>query len=348
MKIWKLMKSSLILCSIYMLSGCYLTSQGVGLLGYYGKAKPIDQVLKQDLSPETRAFLHEVLDIRRFAIETLGLKENKNYSVYAEIDRDFLAYVVSATAQDSFDHYYWGFPFVGDMPYKGFFKLEDAQKEAEKMKAGDYDVWIRKVDAFSTLGILTDPLFSYMQDYSPYRLANLLIHEQTHATIWVKNQTSFNEQLATFVGDLGARLYILERFGEESQEFLSIDQDEQDRDTFRQKIFTLKDSLTELYSDPPENLSDLLKQKEQIYEQFKAVWASEYDRDFITDNYRNLDQIHMNNAFLNLYSLYMADFTPYQQVYENVNENLVSFIQVLSTINRKEKNPELWLTEQSQ
>ncbi len=35
-------------------------------------------------------------------------------------------------------------------------------------------------------------------------LANLIIHEMSHATIFVKDSVDFNENLATFIGDRGA------------------------------------------------------------------------------------------------------------------------------------------------
>jgi predicted aminopeptidase len=56
------------------------------------------------------------------------------------------------------------------------------------------------------LGWFTDPILSKMLMRSEGDLANLIIHEMSHATIFVKDSIEFNENLATFIGDRGAEL----------------------------------------------------------------------------------------------------------------------------------------------
>jgi predicted aminopeptidase len=201
----------LILAGAGLLSGCYTLKQGSAMLGYLGRAVPLEDLLEDTGTEEAgknRLFAEQVADIRRFAMETLGLKESKNYTRYVELDRDYLAAVVSASAKDSFTTYEWWFPVVGKVPYKGFFNPDDARKEAKKLQKKDLDVWIRGVDAFSTLGWFKDPLYSYMKEYPLQDLADLIIHELLHATVYLKNYSQFNEQLAEFVGTEGARLYM--------------------------------------------------------------------------------------------------------------------------------------------
>jgi predicted aminopeptidase len=86
------------------------------------------------------------------------------------------------------------------MPYQGFYERNDAEAEAKRLKALGYDVIVRKVDNFSTLGFFKDPVYSFLTSYSPGEIANLIIHEQAHATLFVKGQSDFNEEFATFVG----------------------------------------------------------------------------------------------------------------------------------------------------
>ena len=111
-------------------SGCYTLKQGTTLIGYLGKAIPLEELAKSGSKDSDNAanlaFAELVADIRRFAMEELGLKSSKNYTRYVELDRDYLALVVSACAADSFARHEWHFPIAGTVPYKGFFNPKDA------------------------------------------------------------------------------------------------------------------------------------------------------------------------------------------------------------------------------
>jgi predicted aminopeptidase len=90
-------------------SGCYTLKQGAAMLGYLGKAKPVETLLT-GASAADAEFARRVADIRRFALEELGLRETANYTKYVDIDREYLAAVVSASAGDSFARHEWRFP----------------------------------------------------------------------------------------------------------------------------------------------------------------------------------------------------------------------------------------------
>jgi len=194
-----------------LFSGCYSIKQGVTMIGYLGQAVPLEKTADSD-------FIGLVEDIRVFAKDELGLVLSKNYTRLVELDRNYLAAVVSASAKDSFQRHEWRFPVVGRLPYKGFFNVDDARKERFKLEEKDLDVWVRSVDAFSGLGWFNDPLYSFMRNYSPNRLADLIIHELVHATVFIKGQVKFNEELAQFIGTEGARLFLEKRFGLDSNE----------------------------------------------------------------------------------------------------------------------------------
>ncbi|MDR1100277.1 MAG: aminopeptidase, partial [Treponema sp.] len=212
-----LMAAALILGGSAFFSGCYTLTQGTAMLGYLARAVPLESLLEDgdsafgSAAEENRRFVELVHDIRRFAIDELGLAASENYTTYVAIDRDYLAAVVSASAADSFDRHEWWFPVVGSVPYKGFFSAAGARKERVKLEKRGLDVWVRGVDAFSTLGWFQDPLYSYMRSYPPDRLADLLIHESVHATVFLKGHVQFNEELAEFIGSEGARLYMESR-----------------------------------------------------------------------------------------------------------------------------------------
>jgi predicted aminopeptidase len=325
-------------------SGCYTMKQGAAMLGYLNRAIPLEELAaREGASGEDIRFVRRVESIRRFALEELGLKESKNYTRYVALDRDFLAAVVSACADDSFTRHEWWFPLVGRLPYKGFFNVQDARRERARLEKKDLDVWIRGVDAFSTLGWFRDPLYSYMKDYSDWDLADLIIHEQVHATVWLRNHSQFNEQLAQFIGNEGARLYmegLREIYGDEIPDFESAAADTRaDRETFISFIHHLIDELDEMYRSSI-GREEKLRRKEEIIEAAKIRFDENYDTLFKTGIYRFFIDLPVNNAYLDLYRLYHEEDNYFKELYERAGSDLRQFIAAAKTLNpRLRGNP---------
>jgi len=316
-----------IIAGCALLSGCYTIKQGVTLLGYLNRAVPLEKT-------DDEEFITLVNDIRKFAMEELGLAMSKNYTRYVELDRDYLAAVVSASAKDSFRRHEWRFPIVGAMPYKGFFNIEDARKERAKLEKKDLDVWVRKVDAFSTLGWFKDPLYSYMRDYSVGRLADLIIHELVHATVFIKGQVKFNEELAEFIGSEGARLYVESRYGADSKEYresFSSDGEYKNYVAFIQELIA---ELDKLYSSEIDRAVKLTE-KEKIILAAKERFNAEYDTRFSSDNYRGFSTLPVNNAYLELYRIYHAQDNFYSDLYDSSGKDLPAFVAAAKTITKK-------------
>jgi predicted aminopeptidase len=330
-------------------SGCSTLKQGTAMLGYLNRAVPLESLAgaEGEDGGSLRAFVERVRDIRRFALEELGLRESKNYTRYVEIDRDYLAAVVSACARDSFTRHEWWFPVVGKVPYKGFFNAADARKEREKLEKRDLDVWVRGVDAFSTLGWFQDPLYSYMRNYPPYRLADLLIHEWLHATVFLKGYVQFNEELASFVGTEGARLYIEKTYGPDSGEYRSIGASDADNAVFMGFIQELIAELETLYNSDIDREEKLIR-KEAILREAQARFGAEYDLMFQSDDYRGFASLPLNNAYLELYRLYYQEDAFFQDLYERSGRDLPRFIAAAKTLKhpgRKGKDPRTQLAE---
>ena len=300
------------------------------MLGYLNAAVPLEKI-------DDREFAERVNDIRRFATEELGLKTSKNYTHYVQLDRNYLAAIVSASEKDSFTRYKWHFPIVGAMPYKGFFKIEDAQKERKKLEKKEFDVWIRGVDAFSTLGWFKDPLYSYMKNYSTEKLADLIIHELLHATVFIKNQVQFNEELAEFIGSEGARLYMENRFGADSGECLAMSESDADSKAYVDFMRSLIIELEVVYSSSMSR-EEKLRQKEQIINAAKERFDAEYEGRFSSDNYRGFSQLPVNNAYLDLFRLYHAEDDFLKKLHESSGKDISAFIAAAKTIKGK-SNP---------
>src|SRR5687768_9450184 len=90
--------------------GRYLTQAAAGQVRLTWAAQPIDEVLAdRDTPAHVRALLSEVGAIKTFG-ERRGLKATKNYRQYAALDRDAVAWAVTACAPLSFDEKLWWFP----------------------------------------------------------------------------------------------------------------------------------------------------------------------------------------------------------------------------------------------
>ena len=300
------------------------------MLSYLGRAVPLED-LTEGPSPteEDLLFVQRVQNIRRFAMEDLGLEASRNYTRYVELDRNYLVAVVYASADDAFNRHQWWFPVVGRMPYKGFFNVEGARRERARLQRRNMDVWIGAVNAFSTLGWFRDPLYSFMKDYSEMRLADLIIHELVHATVWINGHAQFNEELAQFIGVEGSRLYMERIYGAAgfSAPELQAAAEEQraDRTAYNTFLRGLIAELDEMYKrDIPREEKLILK--DEIILRAKIKFDDEYESLFITDNYRYLSNLEINNAYLSLFMLYHEEDHFFRELYQNSGSDLRQFI----------------------
>ena len=187
----------------------YGFNQGIGQLNIIWKAKPLDHYLKDDSYPDSlKSKIRLINEIKQFAVDSLGIFPSKNYTKMYDQQGIAGMYVVTACEPYALKSYKWSFPIVGDFAYKGFFKKRRAVKEVKSLKKDGYDTDIGEVNAWSTLGWFKDPVMSSMLNKNEGQLASLLIHELTHSTIFVKNDVQFNENLASFIGDKGALLFL--------------------------------------------------------------------------------------------------------------------------------------------
>ncbi|MBN2353211.1 MAG: aminopeptidase [Spirochaetales bacterium] len=324
---------------VTLLSQCYYIREGAVLLDIYASGEDIDRALAgQDLSPSERTLLLKVREIKRFAVTRFGLADNANYTSYIRINRKYLAAVVSACDRLSFRQYVWDYLFVGRLPYQGFFDADEAEREARLLKEEGQDVYVRPVDAFSTLGLLSDPVFSFMQHYPDYALAELITHEQTHATVFITGQATFNENLANFVGKEGMREYIKEKFGEESDEYrtaLSLDHDAR---AFATTVRVLYERLNAAYGHKTPD-EEKLKQKADIIDSWKKEFAERYEERFKTALYRRFPKVNVNNAVIMTNMNYTEQSGDFASLFALCHNNLALFVSYAKRIARDSKHP---------
>jgi predicted aminopeptidase len=209
--------------------------------------------------------LATVADIKGFAVQS-GLLPTESYARYAELDRPFAVWVVSASEPLGFRAKEWHFPIVGSVPYLGWFDRDDAIVQARRLSQAGWDVDVRGASAYSTLGWFDDPVLSTMISNGPEalgELANTVLHESVHATLYVNSQSIFNESLADFVANRLTRDYMRARLGEsapETRAYMTADEEGERRS---QRLYRTYQELRALYSSR-RSVADKLQTKRRI------------------------------------------------------------------------------------
>lgn len=198
----------------------YGVQQGIGQAKIIFQAEEVSDVLNRANTPDSiKVKLNFIQEVRAYAQDSLGLNDSENYTSYYDQEGKDLMWVVQACPEFSLEAYTWNYGFLGRLPYRGYFDSLRGAKLSKQLWDEGYDVDVSPVQAWSTLGWFRDPILSNMLDEDEGMLARLVIHELTHATLYVDGDAEFNENLATFVGDRGAYLFLEDKFGLDSKEY---------------------------------------------------------------------------------------------------------------------------------
>lgn len=324
---------------VFLFPSCYVMKQGSRFLSIQNSARPVQKVLADPATPaDLRAFLGLAGRIRAYAQEEIDLKNTKSYTALIITEKDYVADVVQACAELSFTRHLWNYPVVGKLPYKGFFVPEEAQAERRKLEAGGLDVLVRKVDAFSTLGWFADPLYSFMARYGEADLADLIIHELTHATLFIKGQDQFNEELASFVGRRGALDWLEAAYGPDAPQIQEELADRRGREAYVNFLKETSARLDALYQGEaaPEDKRAL---KARIIWERAAEWTALAQASFPEGSrWRKADMSKLNNAWFDLYRLYEGESELYERFFAEVcGSSLPRFVERLRELSRDRK-----------
>lgn len=322
--------------------GCeagYLLKQARGQVRILWNREPVEEVLaRPDLPAETRRKLELARDVRRFAEETLGLEAGDNYASYYDVGGPSVSYALAAAPKDALEPVTWRFPIVGEVPYLGFFEKEDALARKRELEAEGFDVYLRGVPAYSTLGWFADPLFSTMLAMEDANLANTIVHELTHATLFIPGSVEFNENLATFVGNRGAALYFEARDGKESPRAREVAEDFEDAQRFGA---FLKKTIEELkaYYAVPRAREERIAGREAEFARIQARYRAEVLPLLKGKGYRAFGDASLNNALILALGAYHADLTLFERAAEGCGGSLKLLMRGLAPLRDEEGDP---------
>lgn len=367
-----------------LLSACpikdldYLWHVSQGQLDLLSQRVPIEQALKEaNLSEEAKNKLRLIDEIKNFVQDHLELEIDENiYSSYVQLEEPYVSWLIRVSPAYQLKAFKWSFPFVGSVPYKGFFNREMAEQELENFPKEHYDTYLRGVRAYSTLSWFEDPILSSMLDMSESGFAKMIFHELAHTVLFFKNHVDFNERFAEWLAGKALLLFYLEREGKESKTVKKIKLQEEDTllfSDFIEKEYLALKSWYERHNEnlaknstkkPPENLAEkppkkqpknpidkrqnkrqegrltpALKQKR--LKEIQARFLTEIRPKLKTASFLYFSKIKLNNAVLLSHRSYNYKMDDFERIFHlpKVNQNIKAFVSYCAQF-EKEKNPE--------
>lgn len=298
---------------------------------------PIDTVrAREDISDDALRAFDRIADVKAYGKE-IGLKATDNYETYAD-HWDRTIWNLTACPALSFDPVKWRFPIVGTVPYLGFFRRSDADSWAARLEEDGNEVFLRTAGAYSTLGWFRDPVLPGMLKWSDARLANTVLHELVHATVWVKGSVSFNESFANFVGDRASFDYLEARFGVESDVYAEAIQRDEDMHRWNLLLRDLYSELNGVYQDMTTDDDTKRERRSILYASLplRARDAGFHEPErFIAA----AEKGPWNNARLMQYRTYNTKTELFETVYEQHGRDIIAFINAIETITDGTKDP---------
>lgn len=283
------------------------------------KREPIEKVLdRSKVGSELFDRLHFIQKVKQFSQNEIGLVRSGDFTTLCDIGEGPVSWNLIACPKDHLKPLSWAYPVLGNAPYRGFFDLTRAEKERKQLAEEGYDTYLYPVRAYSTLGWFEDPVLSSMLQYRDEDLADLIIHELTHGTVWVSGNVSFNESLATFVGETGSLLFLKELYGFKSSEVQEVLRRRSDKHLFFGFMKNLARDLETVYRLDI-SLQEKLDFRKMFYEKAQTQFLN---LPMSTDRYNGILTQNLNNARIVAYQTYHKDLDVFERVYSAIGCDL--------------------------
>jgi predicted aminopeptidase len=152
----------------------------------------------------------------------------------------------------------------------------------------------------------------------------------THATIYFKGETDFNEQIATFIGNRGAIDFLIEKYGAESKEVAEAIHSQEDDLLFSEWIDQACRQLSDYYAKEISR-DEKLRGRETLFRSIEQAFQAMKGR-FKTESYQKLEQTELNNAVLLAYRRYFHRLDKFEALYESMGRDLKRIVEFFKKI----------------
>ena len=304
--------------------------------------------------PELKRKLKLVEKIRGFAKNHLKIPVSDGYTGYVDLEKSYVTLLVTASETLELKAIQWCFWFVGCQEYRGYFNESDAKSFALELEQQKFDVSIRHVTAYSTLGWLnkswlpdyfSDPVLNTFLLRNDADLIATLIHEMAHQIVFVKNDTTFNESFAVFVEQEGLRQFLIQfknsdLFEGNDQEIFQWYLDvRKDRNVFRDLIKKTFNKMEIMYSSTLSE-SEKFQKKQELFDELRENYYSQKNK-FKVLSYDNWFEKSLNNTHLLAIKRYTSRVENFSLLFEQNGRNWTAFFEAvrdLANVPKKERN----------
>ncbi len=317
----------LVLAALCACSPVYVARSAAGHAGLLWRRRPVAETIADPSTPpELKRKLELTVAVRAFAFESLALTRSDAYTTWTPVKGPALTWLVSACDRARFkEHGFW-FPLIGTFPYKGHFRRELADEEAASLEKKGYDATVSGAAAYKTPLPVSDPLPSTLLGYGDGDLAETLIHELTHGTVYFRDNTDFDEAVASWAGARGAERFFLTRDGQGSAALKEWREGKAQGDARDALYKELKDRLQALY-DGPGTDAEKVERRGPVFD-----WARAQAKE------RGLSPLRepLNNAVVLAHALYAPDFAPFDALFEKCGRDWPKTVAALKALDRKD------------
>ena len=331
----------ILLLTVISFQNCvgYLSHLAVGQSKIIFNRKKISEVITLSTDEKLQMKLRSVSKAREFAISNLYLSPKGGYEYFTQLDREEIGWHVTASYPLKFESYTWWFPIIGSVPYKGYFDLEKAKEEENILIEKGLDTRLRVTSGYSTLGWFSDPLLSPQLKLREDELIALVFHEMAHSTIYFNGDSNFNESYASFVEEIGTKLYYTSLDENGSKNILSIREKARvERKFIIDLIKYYGEKLKSLYNT---ELDDTIKvqEKKLIIEEFRKE-ILEKTSNFEVIKTANYSKAKINNETFLGALRYNSGETFFNSLYLKVNKDMEKFheeVRKLTNLSKEER-----------
>ncbi len=322
-----------------LVTGCqsiaYYSQAVGGQTDIWLKQRDIEAVLADpDIDSTIKTRLQTAQQARAFASNVLKLPENRSYSRYANLGRDYVAWNVVATPRYSVDAVKSCFPIIGCVSYRGYYQKEAALEHARSKKQAGLDVYVGGVTAYSTLGWFDDPLINTMFTLSEVATVGLIFHELAHQQVFIKGDTKFNESFATAVEQLGLRQWAADQ--QASHVLDEYFANKQKRKMIANLVLNAREQMREAYQDNQSAGEDRLAMvKREQFDKLKDQYAVLKQAGKGTPGFDRFFASELNNASLALFGEYHGWVAAFERLFKISGENWEAFYKAVDMLSQK-------------